>query len=139
MTDAMHLFPSEDWVDAFCTNFERHPEAPEAAEALAGTYRLVVAPAGPLTELHRYHVLIEPDGSAPTVTRLAGEIGDPRLALAADYERWRQLLEGRLDIRIAVLLGRLRISGDLAGIRSRLDETRPLLEALRAVNTRWRD
>lgn len=135
----MHLFPSEEWVDAFCVNLERHPEAEETARALSGIYRLEVKPAGPLSELHRYDVLISPDSGDPSVTRLQQLSGDHRLRLSADYARWRQLLEGRLDVKVAVLLGRLRISGDLAGVRSNLNETRPLLDALSSVNTRWRD
>ena len=139
MAQPAHLFPSADWIDAFCVSLRTHPQAEDTARALSGVYRFVIEPAGSLAERHTYDVAIQPSGNGASVTRLATDEHPVRLTLTADYDRWRQLLEGRLDIKVAILLRRLRVSGDLASVTSKLDETRPLLEALSSVNTRWRD
>ena len=139
MTESAYLFPSPEWIDAFCYRLKAHPEATSTATALSGVYRFVVEPAGPLLETHRYDVAIDSVGDEPSITRIAGNSDATRLSLTADYVRWRELLEGRLDVKVAVLLRRLRVSGDLAGVRANLNQTRPLLEALSAVPTRWRN
>jgi putative sterol carrier protein len=140
MTDATYLFPSHDWIDAFCDALAAHPQAIQTAEALAGRYRFVIEPAGPLREGHSYDVQIatDRDGGA-AVTQVNGDGSKPRLTLTADYLRWRELLEGRLDVKLALILRRLRVAGDLSSVTSQLNETKPLLDALSSVPTRWRD
>jgi hypothetical protein len=61
----------------------------------------------------------------------------PRLTIGARYDRWRQLIEGRLDVGRAVLFRQVRISGQLSALRRDLDDARPLTEALREVETTW--
>ena len=138
MTSGGHLFPSSAWIDAFADGLAAHPRAPDVARALNGVYRFVIEPAGPLDIRHSYDVAIQPDGDAASVLRLPDPVPEPRMTLTADYERWRQLIERRLDVGLAVLTRRLRISGDLAGLRSGLGDTRPLLDALSEVHTVWR-
>jgi hypothetical protein len=133
----MPVFPSEQWMRAFCDHLERHPKAGEVAEALDGLYRFVIEPAGPVTHRQQYHVRIESDGNAAAVTYEPDVDGAVTLTLAADYRRWRQLLLGELDLGRAVLLRRLRLSGDVRRLRSQLASAEPLREALMAVETRW--
>jgi hypothetical protein len=133
-----HLFPSPDWIDAFARDLAAHPRARETATALDGVYRFVIEPAGPLEQRHTYDVEIRPATEGAAVERLPEPVETPRLSLAADYGRWRQLIEGRLDVAVAIMLRRLRVSGDLGGLKSNLGDTKPLLEALSQVDTRWR-
>ncbi|CAN5164097.1 hypothetical protein BH20ACT9_BH20ACT9_03940 [soil metagenome] len=137
----MPLFPSQEWMEAFCERVRSHPDAPEAAEALRGVYRFVVEPAGPLRQRHVYDMSIEPSGSGagPTVTCLDGEHMSPRLTLTADYSRWRQLILGELDLTTAFMLRRLRVSGDLGPLLSRASSARPLTDALGQVDSRFPD
>lgn len=132
-----YLFPSPEWIDAFARGLAGHARARETAAALDGVYRFVIEPAGPLAQRHTYDVEIRPNGDGAAVGRLSAPVQTPRLTLAANYERWRQLIERRLDVGTAVLLRRLRISGDLADLRSGLGDAKPLLEALSQVDTRW--
>lgn len=133
----MPLFPSEAWMQAYCDTLASHPEVDAVAEALDGTYRFVVEPGGPLEDHHRYDVEVRAD---PTRVRLLGEPnGEPTLALRADFDRWRQLIEGRLDVRMALMLRRVKVDGDLGRIIGRLDRAGPLLESLGQVPTTWPD
>ena len=129
-------FPSAAWIDAYCLELMKHPRSRETAVALEGTYRFVIEPAGPVSSRHVYDVSVRPVPDGADVTRIVAE-SDPRLVLTAGYDRWRQLIERRLDIGLAVLTRRLRLSGDLGRIRNNLADAKPLLDALSAVDTRW--
>lgn len=140
----MPVFPSGQWMEAFCRQLAAQPDAGRAVEALAGTYRFVIRPGGPLAARHVYDVTIVPGSNGSPRVTLApdpptggADGASPTLELSADYQRWRQLIMGTLDIPVAVMLGRLRIRGDLGRITSRAAEARPLLDALRAVDTQW--
>lgn len=134
----MPLFPSPEWMDAYCDRLAAQPRADEVAEALRGVYRFVVEPGGPLARRHRYDVAIGPGGSV-VAARLDEPAERPRLTLAAAYPRWRQLITGQLDIARALLLRRLRVTGDLSALRGRLEITAPLTRALREVDSAWLD
>lgn len=133
----MAVFPSPEWFDAFCAELARHPSAPRIAEALDGVYRFVVEPAGPLTERHSYDVTIGVESDAPVIARLAEPAQDPRLTVTATYERWRQLIQGEMGLTTAVMLRRVRVGGDLAGLQRRMSDTQPLADALQGVETTW--
>lgn len=131
----MPVFPSDEWVDEFCERLRAHPGAERMAAALDGVYRLTIEPAGALAERRSYDVVIEPGDGGATVTPSEAPADRPRLEIAAGYDRWVQLLRGELDVRMAYLLRRIRISGDLGSVTSSLSDARPLLDALRAVDS----
>lgn len=135
----MPLFPSREWMEAFCARVEGHPEAPEVAAVLAGVYRFVVEPAGALTERQAYDLEVRPgeDGGPPEVRPVDGPGAAPRLTISADYNRWRQLVSGELDLGLAVMLRRVKVSGDIGALTRGLSSTRPLLDAMNAVETEW--
>ena len=133
----MPAFPTREWMDDFCAEVRRHPRAREMAAALDGVYRFVVEPAGAVRTTSAYDVEIRPDGDAGASARVLDSAGDVRLTLAADAARWQQLITGQLDLGLAVMLRRLRVSGDVASLRSELGNAKPLLEALRNVDTQW--
>jgi hypothetical protein len=135
----MPVFPSDEWVEEYCRRLEEHPEAGTAAAALAGIYRFVIEPAGPLDSRHEYHLQSRPDGDGAQVRRRDRPDEQPRLSLAARYDRWRQLIEGRLDVGRAVLFRQLRVGGELLALRRDLASARPLTDALRQVDTDWPD
>jgi hypothetical protein len=132
----MPVFPSTDWMDAYCEELAAHPDAAATAEALDGVYRFVVEPDGPLPDRQSFDVLIAPVPGGAQVQRVE-DAEQPRLALSARYGRWRQLIEGELDIGMALVLRRLRVSGDVRTLRTRLGDAGPLTDALRRVDTQW--
>ncbi|MGH8885650.1 MAG: SCP2 sterol-binding domain-containing protein [Egibacteraceae bacterium] len=134
----MPVFPSGEWMQALCAQLVAQPEAGRLADVLAGRYRLVVQPAGALVDQHVYEVTIAPSANGtPRVTWSGGDGAAATLEFSADYERWQQLISGTLDIPLAIVLGRLRVRGDLARITGNAGYARPLLDALRAVDTQW--
>lgn len=133
----MPVFPSSEWMNEFCTHLEAHPQAAEVAEGLDGVYRFVVEPAGPLDRRHTYDVAIRPVPGGAQVG--LAEDGQPRLTLTTDYRRWQQLVRGELDVGMAVMLRRLKVSGDLSSLMGNLATARPLVESLHAVETIWLD
>jgi hypothetical protein len=128
------LFPSDEWIDSFCAHLEHDPRAGAMAKALQGVYRFVIEPSGPVTEQHSYQIAIEPNGDGASVEPTR-PVQQPRLTIAAPYSRWVQLLRGELDIPLAIMLRRIKVSGDLRALTANLDDARPLLDALSAVDT----
>ena len=133
----MPVFPSYEWMDEFCERLESHDEAGEVAEALDGVYRFVVDPAGPLEEQHVYDVAIRPSSDGAEVAVTDDGATKPRLTMTTDYRRWQQLVRGELDIGMAVMLRRLKVSGDLTSLMSNVSSARPLVDALHEVDTTW--
>ena len=132
----MPVLPSEAWMVEFCHHLESHPDAAEIASALDGVYRFVVDPAGPLAERHVYDVGIYPNGAGADVGIVHG--GDqPRLTMTTDYRRWQQLVRGDLDVGMALMLRRLRVSGDLSRLIGNVSSTQPLMDSLSSVDTMW--
>ena len=134
----MPRFPSAEWMDEFCNHLEAQEEIGEAARVLDGVYRFVIEPAGPVPERHVYAVQIRSDVGGATATRL-DDAADPRLTLTATYDRWRQLITGRLDIGMALMLRRLKVSGDLGTLTRDMRSAKPLMDALGSVDTDWPD
>jgi putative sterol carrier protein len=60
-----------------------------------------------------------------------------RLTLTADYRRWQQLVRGELDVAMAVMLRRLRVSGDLTSLMGNVSNAQPLVDSLHEVETTW--
>ena len=134
----MPVFPSEEWMAEFCRLLEDHPEGDEVAKALDGVYRFVIDPAGPLAERHTYDVSIRPTGAGSKVTLVDGEKHEqPRLTLTTDYKRWQQLVRGELDVAMALMLRRLKVSGDLTRLMSNVSSAAPLVDSLGGVDTIW--
>jgi hypothetical protein len=129
------MFPSQEWITAYCALLEADPRAGAMARALQGVYRFVVEPGGSLTERHSYDVSIVPEGDGAAVTPLPTGVPEPRLVIAAVYPRWVQLLRGELDIPLAIMLRRIKVTGDLRAVTANLDDARPLLDALSAVES----
>lgn len=131
----MPIFPSDEWMEDFRDGLEGHPGAGAMARALEGVYRFVIEPAGGLLQTRTYEVAIHRDGEGAQVSLPPAGAGHPRLQITANYDRWVQLLQGRLDLTSAVLLRRVRISGDLGTVRRNLSDARPLLDALSGVQS----
>ena len=132
----MPVFPSSEWIDAFCDRVTAHPRAASAAANLGGVYRFVVDPAGPLREQHTYEILLAVQDGHARAERVAGTDA-PRVVVRTDYGRWRRLLEGRLELAPAVLFGRVRVSGDMAALVRSGDDADVLVDSLRHVETIW--
>lgn len=132
----MPVFPSDEWMTDFCERLASHPDAADIVAALDGTYRFVIEPAGPLEQRHTYDVAIQPGEDGPDVG-LVDDAGNPRLTLTTDYKRWQQLVKGELDVGMAVMLRRLRVSGDLTRLMGSVSSAGPLVDALHSVDTVW--
>ena len=134
----MPLFPSAEWMHAFCRQVTMHPRATEAAANLGGGYRFVIDPAGPLRERQTYAMVLGVEQGQARAERV-DVIHAPRVTVQSDYHHWRQLLEGRLDIGPAILFRRLRVSGDMAALVGSSGDVDVLVDALRGVDTVWLD
>ena len=136
----MPVFPSSEWIQEYCRRLEAHPDAAAVARSLDGVYRFVIEPGGPLTErqVHGVEIRPRPDGGGATVTPLADVAApDAELSISAAYPQWRQLVAGKLDLAVALMLRRIKVGGNLQRLTSRLSSAQPLLEALQSVDTVW--
>ncbi len=131
----MPTFPSDDWIAAFCREVSAHPAVDDAVAALSGTYRFVIEPEGALTRPQRYAIALGDASGGPAAVPVDPDSDGLRLEIAAGYDRWRELLTGRLDLMRAMLLRRIRVGGDVASLMRHREAARPLLDALRATES----
>jgi SCP-2 sterol transfer family len=134
----MPVFPSDEWMIEFCERLQVHEESDDIAHALDGLYRFVVDPGGPLDEQHVYDVVIQPTDTGAEVYLADNDHSErPRLTMTTDYKRWQQLVRGELDVGMAVMLRRLKVSGDLTSLLGNVSSARPLMDSLHEVDTIW--
>lgn len=133
----MPEFPSRAWMAALCDELESDANAPAIARALDGAYAFVIEPDGPIRERERYDLWVRPVEHGARAEVLDAPAQAPRLTLSAGFGRWWQLVRGELDPVRAVMLRRLKVSGDLRGVARSLDSARPLLAAVRRVEPQW--
>lgn len=133
----MPAFPSREWMEELCRCVVEHEEAASLAEALDGVYAFVVEPGGPVGHTHRYDLSIRPADDGIRAEVLDEPVADPRVTFTASFDRWWQLVRGESDPGTAIMLRRLKVSGDLWRVGRRMSSTRPLLEALASVRTEW--
>lgn len=133
----MPAFPSREWMEELCRCVVEHEEAASLAEALDGVYAFVVEPGGPVAHTHRYDLSIRPADGGVRAEVLDEPAEDPRVTFTASFDRWWKLVRGETDPATAIMLRRLKVSGDLWRVGRRMSSTRPLLEALASVRTEW--
>lgn len=135
----MPVFPSTEWIHEYCDRLAAHPDAGAVARGLDGVYRFVIEPGGPLREPQTHAVEIRPCDDDRAVVTARGDVpaAEAELSISAAYPQWRQLVEGRLDLALALMLRRVKVGGNLHRLTGRLASAQPLLEALRDVDTVW--
>lgn len=134
----MPVFPSAEWIQEYCDRLAAHPDAVAVAQSLDGVYRFVIEPGGALREGQVHGVEIRPARGGAKVTPVGAlNPADAQLSFSASYPLWKQLVLGKLDLGLALMLRRVKVGGNLASLTGRLSSAQPLLEALRAVDTVW--
>lgn len=134
----MPAFPSRAWMMELCEHVVAHPDAGALARGLDGVYAFVVDPTGPVHTRQRYDLAIHPAAADGARAELLDEsAAQPRITFTARFDRWWQLINGNLDPRLAIMLRRLKVSGDVWRLGKQLSTVTPLLEALARVETRW--
>lgn len=119
-------------MQAYADAVASHPQAPQIADALEGRYRFVITPSGGLLAAERYDLVVA-DG--PAFTAQVADAQPANLIVTADYNRWKGLLTGRADFVMSFLMRRIKVTGDVGEIRSRLSDAKPLLDCLSTVPT----
>ncbi len=132
----MPAFPSLEWMQRYAELLSEHKDVDTMARGLDGIYRFVIDAGRNVPERHSYEIEIRP-GSPPIVEARPSTSARAVLEVGGLTERWRELVEGRTDLLTAVLLRRIRVSGDWASLRSRLKDATPLMDALHEVDTIW--
>ena len=79
----MPVFPSTEWMDAFCAKLAAHPRAADAATRLRGVYRFIVDPGGPLTDRHTYEIVLAVADVGVRANRIEGAASPRRRRMNA--------------------------------------------------------
>ena len=117
--DAVPVFASQAWFEAFEAQINASSEYREAASRLGGRYRVPDhRGAGPRGAGGSVGL---PRSVARRVPRRQGDRRRPRptaaaYTLTAPYSRWKDVVEGELDPIKGMMQGKLRVHGDLPTI-----------------------
>ena len=142
-----HAFLSDDWAAALCAALTASAAYREAAATWEGDLCFVAHAGGAadgsrlgadrtaFLDLHRGAcrgaravadaATARPDGSAAA------------FAIAAAYGDWHRILGGALDPITAVMLGKLRVSGDTAAVLRHARAAKAMVACAASVETAW--
>lgn len=129
----MPSFPSAEWMDAYAAAVANHDQATALSHKLEGRYRFIVTTAGGFTGNEAHDLVVVGGGS---IIATLAEFRQPTvLTVTADYLRWRGLITGTADFVMSFLMRRIRVEGNVMGLRQRINDVSPLLDSLRQVPT----
>ena len=111
-----HLFPSDGWIDAYRESLNACAEYREAAATWDhGAIALAVAPAPELGLAEGFGVRLDLERGRCLAARRVS-LDESRAApfcITTSYERWREVLTGRLDPLAGMITRRLELRGNL--------------------------
>lgn len=136
-----YRFFSEEWVARFCEEINRSAAYREAAAEWEWPLVLVLTRSEELGYpedrgiwLDLYH------GECRGASIVRGEEGQKApYVVSGDFYTWKQILNKELDPIRAIVLGRLRLQGDIGVIVRFARGAQELVEAARAVPTEFPD
>jgi putative sterol carrier protein len=123
-----HTFATQEWADALWAALRTDERVRSAAAAWVHGPILLQIEAQPDKEFEQSVSLLLSlhEGEAREFRVLTDDTQLAPFALAAPYERWKQIFRGQLDMVSALTDGKLQLTGDL----THLVRSRDLLAAL---------
>lgn len=135
----MPKFPSMEWAEALKEVINSDPEIREAGKDFEADAVLIVEPAGGLKE--RFIVYVKGSGGViQEVRQLKSPDEVPaKFVTSADYLTWKSIIKGELDGVKALLMGKVKLKGDMKEVMKRAKDQQLMMKALSKVQTEFID
>jgi putative sterol carrier protein len=140
----MHRFPSEEWTEAYKNALNNNRAYREAGKPWTfGAVAMIVRCDLSLGIEHDVGMILDVHRGECRGARFVERIGDPEEAafvIVASYERWRDVIEGRLDPIKGMMEGKLKLTkGHLPTIIRFIESSRQLVMSASRVPTEFAD
>lgn len=135
----MPRFPSMEWGEALKEVINSDPEIREAGKDFEADAVLVIEPAGGLKE--RFIVYVKgSNGIVQEVRQLSSPDEVPaKFVVSSDYLTWKSIIKGELDGVKALLMGKIKLKGDMKEVMKRAKDQQLMMKALSKVKTEFVD
>ncbi len=138
----MHRFPSEDWTAAYMNALNTNARYQEAGRAWTfGAVAMIVKSDLSLGIEHDIGMVLDVhQGQCRRATFIAPMHDDTEanFVIAASYERWKEVIEGKLDPMRGMMAGKLRLrKGHLPTIIRFVESARQLVVSASRVPTEF--
>jgi putative sterol carrier protein len=110
-----YTFPSDEWVAAFKEQINSNEEYKQSAATWEAELCLVIKakPEVGLTEDYNIWLDLYQGECREAKSVDAESAAQSKFTISADYGRWRQLLGGELEPVTAIMMGQIKVKGDL--------------------------
>ena len=138
----MPAFLSTPWAEALCAALSASDAYREAAATWEGDLCFVAragdGPDGSRLDADRtaYFDLHHGACRGAGAVSSAADVG-PAFAIEAAYADWHKILGGRLDPITAVMLGKLRVTGDKSAVLRHAKAAKAMVACAAALDTEW--
>lgn len=135
----MPVFPSMEWAYALKEVINNDPEIKKAGEDFEADAVIVIEPADVLPEPFIIYVK-GVKGAVEEVRQLKSPDEVPaKFVVSSDYHTWKSIMKGELDGVKAVLMGKVKLKGDMREVLQRAKDQQLMMKALTKINTQFPD
>lgn len=135
-------FPSEEWIARLKVEINASEEYRQsAAEWEAGDVCYVVNPNPALGLNEAYCIRLDLlRGECREAQHVGLDEGlTAKFQIFADYDRWKQLIQGKLDPIAALMMGKIKAKGDLPTIIKHTRAAKDLVACTTKIDTKFLD
>jgi putative sterol carrier protein len=130
-------FPSDDWIKKLSELINQNESYQRAAKDWEGDFIFVVesdqAYSGTANFLLKLH-----HGTSPGAAMLEpDEFPETEYTIHASYSNWRKVIEGKLDPIQGMMMGQLKLTGDLMKIMRYPKAAQEIVSCCADVPTEW--
>jgi putative sterol carrier protein len=138
-----HIFPSQDWADAYKTAINENPKYKEAGKDWThGAVAMVVKADAALGIAEDTALWLDIDRGLCKECKLmpASEAQAAPFIIVADYARWKSVIKKEIDPIKGMMQNKLKLTkGHMPTIVKYVNSSRELVETTSKVDTKFRD
>jgi putative sterol carrier protein len=132
-----YQFPSDKWIKALREELNKNEAYQRAAKDWEGNFIFIVEPDQAYPD-RAYFLLELYHGSSPAAALLEeGSLPETEYTIIAPYSAWKKVIEGKLDPIQGMMMGQLKLTGDLMKIMRYPKAAQEIVSTCALVPTVW--
>jgi putative sterol carrier protein len=132
-----YQFPSDEWIKKLREELNKNEAYQRAAKDWEGNFIFIVKPDQAYPD-HAYFLLELYHGSSPAAALLDEDsLPETEYTIIAPYSTWKKVIEGKLDPIQGMMMGQLKLTGDLMKIMRYPKAAQEIVSSCALVPTEW--
>lgn len=130
-------FPSDAWINKLREELNKNEAYMRAAKDWEGNFIFIVEPDQAYPD-RAYFLLELYHGSSPAAAMLDEDsLPETEYTIIAPYSTWKKVIEGKLDPIQGMMMGQLKLTGDLMKIMRYPKAAQEIVSSCALVPTEW--